>query len=73
VTPIQTSYPWAPILETGRDEELVATAREGVVKGSAAPLPDDLHPALLEALTGSGIEGLWSHQADALEGPAAAT
>jgi DEAD/DEAH box helicase domain-containing protein len=29
--------------------------------------PSDLHPALREALSQTGVEALWSHQADALE------
>ena len=53
------------MLEKGRDEELVRTAREGALAGSRTPVPDDLHPALLESL--SGIETLWSHQAETLE------
>ena len=53
------------MLEKGRDEELVRSAREGALAGSPTPIPDDLHPALLESLT--GIDALWSHQADALE------
>jgi DEAD/DEAH box helicase domain-containing protein len=61
------SYPWEPVLETGRDEELVATSREREQAGLAEPLPDDLHPALLQGLAESGVEELWAHQADALE------
>src|SRR4029079_10582571 len=30
-------------------------------------LPEDVHPALRDALTDAGIDSLWSHQADALE------
>ncbi|MBN1528090.1 MAG: DEAD/DEAH box helicase [Thermoleophilaceae bacterium] len=60
-----TTHPWEPVLEKGRDEELVRTAREGALAGSSTPVPDDLHPALLESL--AGIDALWSHQADTLE------
>jgi DEAD/DEAH box helicase domain-containing protein len=67
VSPTKTIYPWAAVLETGSEEELVATAREGTLKGYPTALPDDLHPALRESLEGSGIAALWSHQADALE------
>ena len=35
--------------------------------GSAEPIPDDLHPAVLEGLAAAGIESLWAHQADTLE------
>jgi DEAD/DEAH box helicase domain-containing protein len=64
---VRTSYPWEALLETGGEEELVRRAREDARRGVGAPLPDDLHPALLEALAGTGIGELWSHQADALE------
>src|SRR5215207_9315687 len=62
-----TIYPWESVLEPGRDEELVASSREREQAGLAEPLPDDLHPALLEGLAAAGIDELWSHQADALE------
>ena len=65
VSSAPTTYAWEPVLEKGRDEELVRTAREGALAGSRTPVPDDLHPALLESL--AGIESLWSHQADTLE------
>jgi DEAD/DEAH box helicase domain-containing protein len=64
---VRTSYPWEAILETGGEEELVRRAWEGARPGVATRLPDGLHPSLLEALSGTGIEELWSHQADALE------
>ena len=38
------------MLDPGRDEELVATAREREQAGLAEPIPDDLHPALREGL-----------------------
>ena len=46
----QTSYPWDAVLDPGREEELVATARDREQAGLAEPIPDDLHPALLEGL-----------------------
>ena len=66
VARVRTSYPWDPVLETGRDEELVATSRERPQAGLAEPIPDDLHPALREGLAKAGIEALWAHQSDAL-------
>jgi DEAD/DEAH box helicase domain-containing protein len=63
----QATYPWEPLLETGAEEELVAASREAARAGIVTPLPEDVHPTLREALTGAGIESLWSHQADALE------
>jgi DEAD/DEAH box helicase domain-containing protein len=67
VSPVRSSYPWGAVLETGAEEELVRLVTEGAAPGAATPLPDDLHPALLQALAGTGIDELWSHQADALE------
>jgi DEAD/DEAH box helicase domain-containing protein len=67
VAPVRTSYPWEAVLETGREEELVRLVRQAPQSGVATPLPGDLHPALIEALAGAGIEELWSHQADTLE------
>jgi DEAD/DEAH box helicase domain-containing protein len=64
---VQATYPWQPLLDTGADEELVAASLEGARAGIVTPLPEDVHPSLREALTGVGIESLWSHQADALE------
>ncbi len=64
---VPTSYPWEAVLEPGRDEELVATSRERAQAGLSEPIPDDLHPAVLEGLAAAGIESLWAHQADTLE------
>ncbi|HEY1595890.1 MAG TPA: DEAD/DEAH box helicase, partial [Thermoleophilaceae bacterium] len=55
--------PWASVL-TG--EQLVTTSRLGARAAELVPLPDDLHPALLDALRTSGVEELYSHQAEAL-------
>ena len=65
MTSVPTRYPWDPVLETGRGEELVTTAYEGARRGSETPVPEDLHPALLASLRDVG--SLWSHQADTLE------
>ena len=61
------SYPWEPVLEAGRDEELVASSREREQAGLSEPIPDHLHPMLLKGLADSGVEALWAHQADALQ------
>ena len=63
---VRLQFPWDAVLEAGRDDQLVATRREGAGPGVTAPVPDELHPALREALAATGIEALWSHQADAL-------
>lgn len=67
VSTVRTSYPWDGLLKTGADEQVVTTAREGARRGSPTPLPDELHPSLRAALTGAGIEALWSHQRDMLD------
>jgi DEAD/DEAH box helicase domain-containing protein len=64
---VRTEHPWDAVLAEGGDEELVATRDEPAQPGHATPVPPELHPALREALAATGVEGLWSHQADALE------
>ncbi|MFL5868571.1 MAG: DEAD/DEAH box helicase [Thermoleophilaceae bacterium] len=64
---VRSPLPFEEVLETGRGEQLVTTARQGARPGRPVPLPDDLDPGLAEALSGAGIEALWSHQAEALE------
>ncbi len=66
VTP--EAHPWSALLDAGRaDARLVREAFEGAREAQTAPLPDTLHPLVIEALKRSGIETLWSHQAEALE------
>jgi DEAD/DEAH box helicase domain-containing protein len=68
VTTMRPKTPWKDLLEAGRGEQLVAQSREGARPGATVALPDErLHPALASALRNTGIESLWSHQADALE------
>src|SRR5690349_15987041 len=59
--------PWDDVLELGRGEQLVAKSRFGARPGESAPLPDTLHPVLVEALERTGIDHLHSHQAEAYE------
>jgi DEAD/DEAH box helicase domain-containing protein len=60
--------PWSNLLDGGREDgRLVREAREGPGRASLAPIPPELHPSLVEALERTGIERLYSHQADALE------
>ncbi|MFL5896462.1 MAG: DEAD/DEAH box helicase [Thermoleophilaceae bacterium] len=64
----RSKLPWSELLDEGRaDERLVRTARYGARPAERAAIPDDLHPALLAALERTGVRGLWSHQAEALE------
>ena len=58
--------PWHGLVESGRGEQVVAESRFGARRPETVPIPGDLHPALLEALERSGVEALYSHQADAL-------
>ncbi|MEA2375982.1 MAG: box helicase protein [Thermoleophilaceae bacterium] len=58
--------PWQGLIEEGRGEQVVAESRMGARAAQTVPLPDDLHPALLEALARSGVGELYSHQAAAL-------
>ena len=67
VAALHTEFPWQSILDEGRDEQLVATSRDGARAGVTSPVPAELHPALRASLEEAGIEALWSHQADALE------
>src|SRR6059058_32368 len=64
---VRTKMPWDEVIELGRGEQLVAQSRFGAQAGEAAPLPDTLHPALVEALERTGIDELHSHQAEAYE------
>ena len=59
--------PWEALLETGRDEQLVTTARQGGQAAELAELPAALHPQVAETLARSGIEQLYSHQAETFE------
>jgi DEAD/DEAH box helicase domain-containing protein len=59
--------PWDGLLKAGReDERLVVQSAQNARRARRAPLPDDLHPDVVAALERSGIESLWSHQAEAL-------
>ena len=51
------TQPWSALLDAGRaDERLVREAFEGARAAVVRPLPETLHPALLGALRGAGIE-----------------
>ncbi|MEA2194949.1 MAG: box helicase protein, partial [Solirubrobacteraceae bacterium] len=62
------AHPWSALLDLGRtDGRLVREAFEGAREAITEPLPEELHPALREALGRAGIASLWSHQAQALQ------
>jgi DEAD/DEAH box helicase domain-containing protein len=59
---------WAGALEpllAGEDERLVATTLEQPRDAELCAVPDELHPAVREALGRVGIDSLFSHQAEA--------
>ncbi|MEA2351016.1 MAG: box helicase protein, partial [Thermoleophilaceae bacterium] len=58
--------PWDGLVEAGRGEQVVAETRFGAARSATVPLPEDLHPAFLEALARAGVGELYTHQADAL-------
>ena len=58
--------PWREVIEAGRGDQLVTESRWGARPAEREPLPSDLHPALEKALRGSGVEALYSHQAETL-------
>jgi DEAD/DEAH box helicase domain-containing protein len=60
--------PWSALLDAGREDgRLVREANEGPGRASLVDLPPSLHPDVLRALAGLGIERLYAHQAEALE------
>ncbi len=59
---------WEPALRPAREDgRLVAESAEPATMAKLTGLPDSLDPALAEALSGAGIESLYSHQAAAYE------
>jgi DEAD/DEAH box helicase domain-containing protein len=59
--------PWDALLQAGRDDErLVMQASQHPRPPQEAPIPEELHPEVAEALRARGIERLWAHQAEAL-------
>jgi DEAD/DEAH box helicase domain-containing protein len=63
--------PWAIALDPGRrDGRLVADSSEAERRARRVALPASLEAGLAEALRAAGIEWLYSHQREALEGAA---
>src|SRR3954462_11352131 len=64
---VRNIEPWDELLEAGRtDERLVTQSAVNARPGREAPIPEELHPEVADALRARGIERLWSHQADAI-------
>jgi DEAD/DEAH box helicase domain-containing protein len=60
--------PWEELLGAGRaDERLVHEERRPPQSAATQPLPEDLHPAVRQALEGAGVAQLYLHQAEAWE------
>jgi len=63
----RTTEPWTPLLDAGREDgRLVQEAIERARQARSESLPADLNPELLAALRRTGIDGLYSHQGQAL-------
>jgi DEAD/DEAH box helicase domain-containing protein len=58
---------WTELLQ---GEELAHLGSEPEREARTAPLPDELHPRVREALAGQEIHGLYTHQAEAWEAAA---
>jgi DEAD/DEAH box helicase domain-containing protein len=60
--------PWSALLDEARaDERLVGEAFEFAREAQLVPMPQELHPRLVQALAGVGVHELYSHQAEALQ------
>jgi DEAD/DEAH box helicase domain-containing protein len=67
VAVVREIEPWDALLEAGRtDERLVMQAAQHARAPRPVALPEELHPDVVAALRSAGIDGLWSHQAEAL-------
>src|SRR3954462_12845480 len=59
--------PWDELLQAGRDDErLVTQSSVHPRPGKQAPIPEELHPKVADALHAPGIATLWSPQAEAI-------
>src|SRR6476620_3397963 len=64
---IRDIEPWDGLLQAGRtDERLVTQSSVHPRAGRRAPIPEELHPKVAQALHDKGIDSLWSHQAEAI-------
>jgi DEAD/DEAH box helicase domain-containing protein len=71
VSVVREIEPWDALLAAGReDDRLVQTSAQHARAPRVAPIPCDLHPEVTRALHDLGLDGLWSHQAEAYEAAA---
>ena len=62
---------WAIAIDPARrDGRIVAESAEEERRSRPAPLPAELHPGLVEALSRVGIDSLYTHQLEAFEAAA---
>jgi DEAD/DEAH box helicase domain-containing protein len=62
---------WAVAIDPARrDGRIVAESAEAERRSRPVPLPEALHPGLVEALRRVGIDGLYTHQLEAFEAAA---
>jgi DEAD/DEAH box helicase domain-containing protein len=66
---VTTATAWTGLLE---GEELAYLGSEPSREARTAPIPDELHPRVREALAAGGVEALYEHQAEAWESAARA-
>ena len=63
----RTIEPWDELLQAGReDDRLVSQTSINARPPRLVAVPDELHPDVVAALAGAGIDRLYSHQAEAL-------
>jgi DEAD/DEAH box helicase domain-containing protein len=72
VAVVRDIQPWDALLAAGREDgRLVEQSALHGRPPRVAPFPADLHPDVVAALQARGLDGLWSHQAEAYEAAAA--
>jgi DEAD/DEAH box helicase domain-containing protein len=65
---MRETEPWTALLDAARaDQRLVGEGFEFAREPCCVPLPDELDSRLVGALRSTGVESLYSHQAEALE------
>ncbi len=62
-----TDAAWAALADAGSDGRLVAVSAEEPRAAQRVPMPAGIHADLAAGLAGAGIDGLYSHQLEALE------
>jgi DEAD/DEAH box helicase domain-containing protein len=64
---VRSIEPWDDLLQAGRDDErLVTQSAVNARPAQLVAIPPELHPDVAAALHGTGIDALYSHQAEAI-------